>query len=66
MLFSCTRLPDLKVLVMLGKERFLGAFNFDDILEAAGLAEVRAVLDIQDTLQFDDPINIQFTSVSKA
>ena len=51
---------------MLGKEKFRGAFKFDDILEAAGPAEVKAILDIQDTLQFDDPINIQFTSVSKA
>ena len=62
--FSHNRLPDLKMLIMLGKEKFHGAFNFDDVLEAAGPAEVKAISDIQGMLQFDDPINIQFTSVS--
>lgn len=48
---------------MLGKEKFRGAYNFHDILDAAGSSEVKAITDLQNTLQFDDPVNIQFTSV---
>ncbi|XP_070197627.1 medium-chain acyl-CoA ligase ACSF2, mitochondrial-like isoform X2 [Littorina saxatilis] len=55
-------LPDLKMLIMLGQEKFRGAFKFDNILNAAGPSEVKAIFDIQDMVQFDDPINIQFTS----
>ncbi|KAK7503793.1 hypothetical protein BaRGS_00004916 [Batillaria attramentaria] len=55
-------LPDLDILIMTGKEKYRGAFNFDDILDAASIQDVAAITDLQDTLQFDDPINIQFTS----
>ncbi|XP_076446786.1 medium-chain acyl-CoA ligase ACSF2, mitochondrial-like isoform X2 [Babylonia areolata] len=56
------RLPHLKLLIMMGKDKVRGAFRFDDLLVAAGPQEVRAIADLQDSLQFDDPINIQFTS----
>ena len=57
-------LPELKVLVVVGQDKISGTLNFDDLLEAASPAQVKAITDLQDTLQFDDPINIQFTSVS--
>lgn len=57
------RLPDLKILIMMGTEKYRGTFNFDNILEAASSAEVKAIYDIQDMIQFDEPVNIQFTSV---
>ena len=66
-LFSCAcdgSLPELQVLVMLGQNKVSGTLNFDDLLDAASPAQVKAITDLQDTLQFDDPINIQFTSVS--
>jgi fatty-acyl-CoA synthase len=37
-------------------------FNFDELLEDASAAELRALAALGETLQFDDPINIQFTS----
>ncbi|KAL3879067.1 hypothetical protein ACJMK2_031381 [Sinanodonta woodiana] len=39
-----------------------GALKFSDVMEAASDKERRTIFDIQDKLQFDDPINIQFTS----
>ncbi|KAL8604067.1 hypothetical protein ACOMHN_024892 [Nucella lapillus] len=56
------RLPGLQILIMMGKEKLKGAFRFDDLLDAASPAEVKAIPDLQDSLQFDEPINIQFTS----
>jgi fatty-acyl-CoA synthase len=37
-------------------------FNFDDLLVQATAEELRSLAALGDTLQFDDPINIQFTS----
>lgn len=59
------RLPDLYMLIMLGNEKYRGAFSFDDILKAPSTSEISAISDLQGKLQFDDPINIQFTSVGK-
>ena len=59
------RLPDLKLLLMLGKETYPGALSFNDVISSPGPAQVREIADIQDSLQFDDPINIQFTSVRR-
>lgn len=55
-------LPHLRAVIMLGKDNFRGAFKFDDLLSSVTPDQVKAISDIQDTLQFDDPINIQFTS----
>ena len=57
-------LPELKMLAMLGRKKVHGILNFDDVLDAASPAQVKAIADLQNALQFDDPINIQFTSVS--
>jgi fatty-acyl-CoA synthase len=60
------RLPSLKTLIRIGRDAVPGFLAFDDVLalgEAAGSAAHRerlAALDAQ--LQFDDAINIQFTS----
>jgi fatty-acyl-CoA synthase len=57
--------PDLKslsIVVRLGKEQTSGMLNFDDLLADASDAEVEQLEALGATLQFDDPINIQFTS----
>ncbi|MDH3233299.1 MAG: AMP-binding protein [Alphaproteobacteria bacterium] len=55
-------LPSLRLIARLGEERSPGMLNFDDIPRMAE-AEHHAALDaLAPTLQFDDPINIQFTS----
>ena len=56
------RLPELAALIRIGADERRGFFRFDDVL-GAGAERHRAQLDRQaPLLQFDDPINIQFTS----
>ncbi|XP_078606586.1 medium-chain acyl-CoA ligase ACSF2, mitochondrial-like [Branchiostoma floridae x Branchiostoma japonicum] len=55
-------LPMLETVIMLGEEKFPGTFSFPEVLEMGSHAHRRTVLELQDKLQFDDPINIQFTS----
>ena len=56
------KLPHLKHVIRLGKEKTSGMLNFDDVATAGGNAEKAAIADIGAKLQFDDAINIQFTS----
>ena len=56
------RLPDLRIVIRLGDDISAGMFNFDDI-SGCPMPEHFAALDkIADRLDFDSPINIQFTS----
>ena len=43
---------------------FRGALRFSDVMSAGSDVDRNYIRDIQYKLQFDDPINIQFTSVS--
>ena len=55
-------LAELEHLIVLGEEEHPGFFRFDE-LPSKATAESASKLDaIQSSLQFDDPINIQFTS----
>ncbi|XP_077979836.1 medium-chain acyl-CoA ligase ACSF2, mitochondrial-like [Glandiceps talaboti] len=56
------RLPELKSIIMLGQGHFSGVYMFDDVMEAPSKEHFNEVEEIQDNLNFDDPINIQFTS----
>jgi len=55
-------LPHLRTVIRLGKDKTPGMLNFDDIAGLGGNAERSRLADLSDHLQFDDPINIQFTS----
>jgi fatty-acyl-CoA synthase len=55
-------LPHLKIVVRLGEERTPGMLNFADVARGGGDAERARLAELATTLQFDDPINIQFTS----
>jgi fatty-acyl-CoA synthase len=55
-------LPDLCWVVRLGTARTPGMLNFDELLESATATELDELATLGPTLQFDDPINIQFTS----
>ena len=57
-----TRLPDLRTLILLGGELSPGMFNFDDVATRGGEAERGRLQTLGRQFQFDDPINIQFTS----
>jgi fatty-acyl-CoA synthase len=56
------KLPHLKHIVRLGTEKTPGMLNFDDVAKAGGNAEKAKIADLAPKLQFDDAINIQFTS----
>ncbi len=56
------RFPELRWLVRLGDEQSDGFLNFADIALRARPADFERLAVLQDSLQFDDPINIQFTS----
>jgi fatty-acyl-CoA synthase len=55
-------IPTLSHVIRLGAAKTPGMFNFDDLLVQATAEELRSLAALGDTLQFDDPINIQFTS----
>lgn len=59
---SSAKLPHLKTVIQIGDDNVPGMFEFADVMAmgaAAGHAKVTALAPM---LQFDDPINIQFTS----
>ena len=56
------RLPHLRYIIKIGGEETQGTFAFKEVLERGRRAGYEAIEAIAKTLQFDDPINIQFTS----
>ena len=61
-LVKAGKLPHLRHIVRLGPEKTPGMLNFDDVATAGGNAEKMKLADLGPKLQFDDAINIQFTS----
>ncbi len=59
---SAKQLPNLRLVISLGGETHAGCLRFDDVLAMGGDSELKLLDDIGQKLQFDDPINIQFTS----
>ena len=55
-------LPSLSLVIRLGEERTPGMLNFDALLSDARASELAHLESVGAALQFDDPINIQFTS----
>src|SRR5271169_3007428 len=56
------KLPDLRLIITLGNENVPGAVRFDDVCGLGRAAEREKLAALAGELQFDDPINIQFTS----
>ena len=56
------RLPTLQWLIRLGQEKSPSFLNFEDIPAKAQEKDRQRLAEVADLLQFDDPINIQFTS----
>jgi fatty-acyl-CoA synthase len=55
-------LPKLEIVIRLGADKSPGMLNFDQVASPATANERAALKAFGATLQFDDPINIQFTS----
>jgi fatty-acyl-CoA synthase len=56
------RLPPLRLVITLGTAPHLGCLGFDAALAAGGELARRQVEETGRSLQFDEPVNIQFTS----
>jgi fatty-acyl-CoA synthase len=56
------RLPHLRHVIRLGSDKTPGMHNFDALLVPDGDPRLAQLADIEAALQFDDPVNIQFTS----
>jgi fatty-acyl-CoA synthase len=56
------RLPTLEAVVHLGEQSEPGMLRFSELMEAGTTLHLRRVEEIGSGLQFDDAINIQFTS----
>ncbi len=55
-------LPTLEIVIRMGAERTPGMLNFDTLLVPPSRDELGELELLGERLQFDDPINIQFTS----
>ena len=56
------KLPDLRIVIRMGDEVTPGMYNFADIAVLGGSSHRERLDELAGQLQFDDPINIQFTS----
>ena len=56
------KLPHLRMVMCIDEAPQAGMLRFADIAGRAGEAERQRLVELAETLQFDDPINIQFTS----
>ncbi len=56
------RLPDLRLVITIGEDGEPGMIRFADVARLGERAERERLAVLADELQFDDPINIQFTS----
>ncbi len=59
---NTAQLPTLETVIQIGGPLATGTFAFDDVLAMGGAGEHARLADLAGELQFDDPINIQFTS----
>ncbi|CAB1350201.1 unnamed protein product [Coregonus sp. 'balchen'] len=60
--FRSSRLPDL-CMVIVSDSRQTGTVHVEDVMQAGSRQHHQELQDLQTKLSFDDPINIQFTSV---
>jgi len=59
---AAERLPHLRLVITLGEDQHAGCLPFGQALAAGSDADHARLAEIGEALQFDDPINIQFTS----
>ena len=59
---AADKLPSLKCVVRMGEEKTTGMYNFADLAGLASNSDHERIATLGGELQFDDAINIQFTS----
>lgn len=56
------RLPEMRSIIMMGDTKIKGTFLYDEVMGISSEQHIHQAEDISKTLQYDDPVNIQFTS----
>ena len=56
------RLPQLRAVIQIGGPKSPGTIAFEDVAQMGGARHREQLAALAKTLQFDDPVNIQFTS----
>jgi fatty-acyl-CoA synthase len=56
------RLPQLRAVIQVGGPAFPGTIPFEEVARMGGPRHKAVLAELAATLQFDDPVNIQFTS----
>jgi fatty-acyl-CoA synthase len=56
------RLPHLRAVIQIGGPKASGTLAFEDVAKMGGPRHREQIVALSKTLQFDDPVNIQFTS----
>jgi fatty-acyl-CoA synthase len=59
---DAARVPELRCVIQIGPETAPGCLAFDEVLSFGGETPRARLAELGPRLQFDDPINIQFTS----
>jgi fatty-acyl-CoA synthase len=59
---DAAKLPSLRIVVQIGDDTQPGMIRFDSIYTKGGTVERTRLTELAGALQFDEPINIQFTS----
>src|SRR5256885_2741024 len=59
---DATQLPGLRLAINIGGDSVPGMLRFEDVYDLGGDVERERITALADTLQFDEPVNIQFTS----
>jgi fatty-acyl-CoA synthase len=59
---QAARFPELRTVIRLGQEKAPGMFSWGDIMDMAEGVSEQELADRQQDQEFDDPINIQYTS----
>ncbi|WP_305824105.1 AMP-binding protein [Massilia brevitalea] len=57
-----SKLPQLRHVIRMGSAQTPGMLNFDDLMAEPGAGQLAQLAKLGAALQFDDPVNIQFTS----
>jgi fatty-acyl-CoA synthase len=59
---KATKLPELTTVIRLGQEKMPGMFNWDELMAMGASVSDQELDEKQREQEFDDPINIQYTS----
>uniref|UniRef100_UPI0035301A8E AMP-binding protein n=1 Tax=Achromobacter sp. GbtcB20 TaxID=2824765 RepID=UPI0035301A8E len=61
-MLKSSKLPELRHVIRLGSDKTPGMLNFEELLAEPAPAQLEQLARLESELQFDEAVNIQFTS----